>query len=215
MTNETQTKNEPEVYQHFELPQAADPALNFWAVFMETQSGVRLGGPTPALPRWEDKAYIAERGAWEGDVPLYATNGPEFARMENKKPKVVRDNRGRVKTRNVRAWHDAYSKSKQYFEDPDVVATTNKPRVIGAMLFCPNLGPAGMGQEPHGVYAGLGEQMPLNMPGRPGECPKCAGDPLQRARAIRFAHDLWQRSNIAKDEPSVLKEAFAEVGGGN
>ncbi len=215
MTNETQTTTETPTHAHFELPKALDPALNFWAVFLRDEDGTRYAGPTPALPVWQEKAYMVERGSYEGDVPLYATNGPEFARMENKKPKVERDARGRVKTRRCRGWHDAHSKTKVYFEDPDVIATSSRPGVIDAMLFCPNLGPAGMGQEPHGVYIGVGQSAPPNMPGTPGQCPKCGDDPIQRARAIRFAHELWQRSSVSQHEPSALKQAFAEIEGGN
>jgi hypothetical protein len=212
MTEQTDT-TATTVHQHAELPQAHDPALNFWAVFLQYEHGVRLNGPTPALPTWKDMPYMLDKGEWVGDIPSYATSGPEFARMENKKPKIERDGRGKAKTRNVRVWQNMVSKTKRYFEDPDVAATSNKPRVIGAMLYCPNLGPAGMGQECHGVYAGIGEQMSLNMPGRPGHCPKCGDDPIQRARAIRFAYDAWSKSGL--DIPSALKTAFAEVGRGD
>lgn len=214
MTNETPTTADPNVHQHAELPQATEKCLNFWAVFLEDEDGTKYAGPTPALPVWKNRSYILDReDRWDGTIPLYATNGPEFARMENKKPKVERDGRGRPKTRNVRVWQNTISKTKQYVEDPDVAATSSRPRVRGTMLFCPNLGPAGMGQEPHGVYAGLGEQMPLNMPGRPGECPKCGGDPIQRARAIEFAYDAWSRSGLTI--PTALADEYAKVSGRN
>jgi hypothetical protein len=205
MTNETPTKQtEPKVFEHPALPQAHNKALNFWAVFLEG-----CAGPTPALPTWKDQPYILDRGEWEGTVPLFATNGVEFARMENKKPRVERDGRGKPKTRSVRVWQDAISKTKKYFEDPDVAATGSKPRVRGAMLFCPNLGPAGLGQEPHGVYQGLGETTALNMPGKPGYCPKCNHDPLEEARAIQFAYDAWKKSGLKI--PSDLENALAKA----
>ncbi len=206
MTEPT-TTTESKVFEHPKLPQAHNKALNVWAVFLQDEDGTRYAGPTPALPVWKDQPYILEKGEWEGTVPLFATNGVEFARMENKKPRVERDSRGRPKTRNVRVWQHAFSKTKQFFEDPDVAATSSRPRVIGQMLWCPNLGPAGLGQEPHGVYVGLGENVPLNMPGKPGYCPKCNHDPLEEASAMEHMYELYKRSGLPI--PSDLTKALA------
>lgn len=197
------------------LPQCHNPALNFWAVFLEDFDGTQYKGPTMAIPHWVKRPYVEDTENPRDTLKVtYATTGREFAIMEQGAPLITAKHaNGRDKMRLTREWVDADARHKKYYEDKQVASTRTKPFVRATMLYCPVFGAAaGGGIERHGVYLGLEEADVANRPdyfGKPGYCPKCNHDPDEEAKALREIRELYKRSGVA--EPQAVTEAYRKA----
>lgn len=218
MTEQTLTKTKPAEDRSDlpDLPISHNPALNFWAVFLEELDGShRYRGGIPAIPKWTKRPYVQDRT--DTHAPMTIDQATTWAQMQVKekgrKALYAKDSRGRDKYRETREWIHIDSRTKKYYEDLDVALAKSEPYVYGVMLYCPvwDAAPGG-GLERHGTYLGVNESEAASRPdyhGKPGYCPRCNHDPKMEAEAMREITALYKKAGV--DLPEELTEAVRKA----
>ncbi|MEE8519560.1 MAG: hypothetical protein V3S98_10595 [Dehalococcoidia bacterium] len=208
---ETPTKIEEKElpdYVHADLPQCHNPALNFYAVYLEDWDGTQTAGAVPCIETWSDRPFILEHDDRYMDPGIdHATTVRETSLMEGKRFKIHRNRRNKALKRHSRGWQHILYRSRTFYEDQDVAAATKKPFVRAISLFCPAWRHLGDGrQERHGIYEGLDSEI-ANHPsyrGKAGFCPSCGTDPKEQAKAVQEIVELYRFGQ--KDLPDKLAD---------
>jgi len=184
-------------YEYPALPQAADPAYNFYAVYLAYPDGVILKGPHPAFVEDCTQSIVADEDNpfVKHDIEV-ATNAQQQAILENLRPATAKDDDGNAITLPTRRWRYVADKNQTFFEDPRVTAKKAAPFVRKISLYCPlkETGPSGA-LEDHGAYLAADAVVPDDHDSPLGMCERCAADPDRQHRAIKQIVELYEFAN--------------------
>lgn len=185
------------------LPQAADPAYNYWCVYLAYPDGTVLQGPHPAFPIENVLEAIVkdDRHPFKDPGFIKALTEQQQYLLEHLQPDVVTDKNGRPVTQPTRWWQLVENANQRYTEDPRVAVRSASPFVRKITLYCPltESGPSGA-KEDHGAYDGVGATVDEDFDGELGACPKCAKHPERQIRALTKIFEQYQ-SAAAKKVP--------------
>ncbi len=190
-------------YEYPELPQAADPAFNFYAVYLAYPDGSILKGPHPSFLEDCTQTIVADEANPFLDPGFdIATNAQQQAILENLRPALAKDEDGRPLTLPARRWRNVADNNVTYFEDPRVTAKKADPFVRRITLYCPlkETGPSGA-LEDHGAYLGINAEVPEDHDAPLGVCERCASDPDRQQRALVQMAELFDAARQPRPAP--------------
>lgn len=196
-------------YDYPELPQAADEAFTFYAVYLGMNDGTFFKGPHPAFVKEESQTIVDETNPFQDPGFRMATTPQQQAILEKLRPNLLKDDKGREIVMPARKWVLVANKNQSYYEDPRVAAKTASPFVRKVTLYCPLNEPiSGSGiREDHGAYPGINADVPDDYDDELGRCPKCAGNVERQQRALKQIANLHEDAKVPMNESLALRMA--------